>query len=91
MLHLLRGAKGNGSVPVGLYKDRRATPALQFSAQGTLKESHLLHLGHHVVVDDFHVGVGHLHQDLDQHLGLLSGETLGGIFHEGKTKVNSFF
>lgn len=62
-----------------VFKKTDERRRLVVSAQQTLKKSHLLDLRRHVAVDDFHVGVGRLHQDFDQHLGLLRGETLGDV------------
>ena len=38
------------------------------------KQPHLLHFGHHVLIDDIHVRVCHPHQHLNHHLSLLSRE-----------------
>lgn len=63
------------SLCVMLREETNRFTVLTVNAQYTNQQSHLLHFGYHVIIDDIHVWVRHPQQYFDQHLSLLSSET----------------
>lgn len=67
--------KDTDSGSVRTHREETGAEILLIKNEYTILHSHLMHFSYHVIIDDIHVGVGHLHHYFDQHLSLLSRET----------------